>query len=31
MINDLLEKAWFQSWLSFYINRLIGRSKWYKV
>lgn len=30
-MNDILDKAWFDAWLSYYIDILIQRSIWYQL
>lgn len=30
-MTDIFDKAWFDAWLSYYIDRLIKESKWYQL
>lgn len=30
-MTDILDKAWFDAWLSYFINRQIEESIWYNL
>ena len=29
-MNDILNEAWFNAWMKYYINKQINESKWYR-
>lgn len=29
-MNDILNEAWFDAWMKYYINRQIDESRWYR-